>query len=144
MKQVIWVACSQQALHSCACVWPWPFQALSDCVLSGPVIEVVLGRGGSFPEGICPEWGRLCPETKQEGAQVRRERLTTALGKHNTNWTDRPQPRPSKTIMHSKYDTMSYSRKSENKPFNLFGIVCFSLLMIFFNQLCKASFPFSN
>lgn len=64
----------------CACVWPRPFQALCERVLSGPVIEVVLGRGGSFPEGICPEWGRLCPETKQEGSQVGSERLSTAPG----------------------------------------------------------------
>lgn len=37
------------------CAQPRPFQALCEFVLSGPVIEVGLRRGGSFSEGICPE-----------------------------------------------------------------------------------------
>lgn len=37
------------------CAQPRPFQTLCEFVLSGPVIEVGLRRGGSFSEGICPE-----------------------------------------------------------------------------------------
>lgn len=59
------------------------FRALCQCVLSGPLIEVVLGRGRSFLEANCPEWGRLCLETKQEGPRVpvHRQRLSTAQRK---------------------------------------------------------------
>lgn len=144
-----------------ACVWPRLFQALCECVLSGPVIEVVLGRGGSFPEGICPEWGRLCLETKQEGAQVRSERLSTAQWKHDTNWTDRTRPRRSKTMRFSHYITytlyhqftfiyvytivytfMKVNFNNFSKRASVLEALCFFLLIciLCFNQLYKESF----